>query len=110
MLRKFMLDTVVTITGLLIAGGALLALQHWLANIDRRRAEMTDEEYEEYRGRDAGLLGAGMMAIDQTIFRRSAERAIEFRIDAEQGQLPGGGGGQGEKLYAPKEESEEPTS
>lgn len=97
-------DVIVTIIGLLVAGGALLWLQHWLASVDRRRAEMTDEEYEESRGKDAGLLGAGMMAIDHTIFRRSAERAIEYRMDAEQGHLPGGGGGQGEKL----EEQEDP--
>ncbi len=102
-----MSDVIVTVIGLLIAGGALLGLQHWLASVDRRRAEMTDEEYEESRDRDGGLLGAGMMAIDQTIFRRSAERAIEYRIDAEQGQLPGGGGGQGEKLDEQEEEQQD---
>lgn len=93
-------DVIVTIVGLVIAGGALLALQHWLANINRQRAEMTEEEYEESRDREAGLIGAGLMALDQNIFRRSAEQAIERRIDAEQGQLPGGGSGQGEKLPA----------
>lgn len=90
-------DVIVTIVGLVIAGGALLALQHWLANINRQRAEMTDEEYEESRDREAGVIGAGLMALDQNIFRRSAEQAIERRIDAEQGQLPGGGE-QGENL------------
>ena len=89
---------------LLIGVGALLALQHWLANVNRYREEMTEEEYEESRERDGGLIGAGMMAIDQQLFHRSAERAIEYRIDAEQGQLPGGGGGQGESL---EEESED---
>ena len=42
-----MSDTTVTIVGLILAGGALLALQHWLANVNRQRAEMTEEEYEE---------------------------------------------------------------
>ena len=99
-----MTDVVVTIVGLVIVGGALLALQHWLANVNRQRAEMTEEEYEESRERDPGFIGAGMMALDQNIFRRSAERAIEYRIDAEQGQLPGGGGAQGEQL--PPQDSE----
>mgnify|MGYP000520593797 CR=1 FL=1 len=40
---------------LLVAGGALVALLHWLAHIDQRRAEMTEEEYQENRAREAGL-------------------------------------------------------
>lgn len=86
-----------TIVLLLIVGG-LLALQHWLANVNRYREEMTEEEHQELAERDPGLIGAGMMAIDQQIFHRSAERAIEYRIDAEQGQLPGGAGGQGKSI------------
>jgi len=93
-----MTEAILMAVVLLIGVGALVALQHWLANVNRYREEMTEEEYEESRERDGGLLGAGMMALDQQIFRRSAERAIEYRIDAEQGQLPGGGGGQGESL------------
>ncbi|MEO6724308.1 MAG: hypothetical protein ABIU20_07155 [Blastocatellia bacterium] len=89
-------DIIVTIVGLLIAGGALLALQHWLANADHQRAEMTEEEYEESVGQGAGLMGNGLMAFDQ-LLRPDAKKAMEYRIDAEQGQLPGGGG-QGEKL------------
>lgn len=92
-----MSDAVSMTIVLLIGAGALLALQHWLANANRYREEMTEEEHRELAERDPGLIGAGMMAIDQQIFRRSAERAIEYRIDAEQGQLPGGGG-QGESL------------
>lgn len=99
-----MSDAVVMTIVLLLIVGALLALQHWLANADRYREEMTEEDYEESLERDGGLLGAAMMGIDQQIFRRSAERAIEYRIDAEQGQLPGGGGSQGESL---DEESED---
>ena len=93
-----MTDSVLVGIVLLIGVGALLALQHWLANVNRYREEMTEEEYEEMRERDAGLLGNAMMSLDQQLFRRSAERAIEYRIDAEQGQLPGGAGGQGKSL------------
>ena len=92
-----MSDAVLIAVVLVIGVGALLALQHWLANVNRYREEMTDEEYEDMRERDAGMLGNAMMSIDQQIFRRSAERAVEYRIDAEQGQLPGGGG-QGKSL------------
>ena len=101
-------DVIITIIGLVIAGGALLALQHWLANANRYREEMTDEEYEESLERDPGFIGAGMMALDQNIFRRSAERAIEYRIDAEQGQLPGGGG-QGES-WLPDSDADDASS
>jgi len=103
-------DVIVTVIGLVIAGGALLALQHWLANVGRQRAEMTEEEYQESLERDPGFIGAGLMALDQNIFRRSAERAIEYRIDAEQGQLPGGGGAQGEKLPPDSEPDRVPPS
>ena len=83
---------------LLIGVGALIGLQHWLANASRYREEMTEEEYQESLERDGGMLGNVMMSLDQQIFRRSAERAIEYRIDAKQGQLPGGGGAQGKSL------------
>jgi hypothetical protein len=91
-----MADAIAFIVALLVAGGGLLALMNWLANIDRRRAAMSEEEYEEHRKRSPGVLGAGMMAIDQQIFRRSAERAVEYRVDAEQGRLPGGGQAEGD--------------
>jgi len=99
-------DVIVTIVGLLIAGGALLALQHWLANVNRQRAEMTEEEYEESREQGAGLMGNGLMAFDQML-RPEMRKAIEFRIDAKQGQLPGGGG-QGEKL--PPQDDDSPAT
>lgn len=83
---------------LLVGVGALIGLQHWLANVGRYREEMTEEEYQESLERDGGMLGNAMMSIDQQIFRRSAERAVEYRIDAKQGQLPGGGGAQGKSL------------
>ncbi len=87
-------DVIITIVGLLVAGGALLALQHWLANANRYREEMTEEEYEESLGQGGGMVGNAMMGFDQFL-RPDTQKAIEYRIDAEQGQLPGGGG-QGE--------------
>ncbi len=95
-----MTDVIAFVVALLIAGGGLLALLNWLANVDRKRAEITEEEYEKSREDGIGLIGAGMMAIDQEIFHRGAERAIEYRMDAEQGHLPGGEH-DGEKLPKP---------
>ncbi|HEX9003755.1 MAG TPA: hypothetical protein VGB07_27845, partial [Blastocatellia bacterium] len=60
-------DVIITLVGLVIAGGALLALQHWLANVNRQRAEMTEEEYEESLGQGGGLIGNAMMGFDQFI-------------------------------------------
>jgi hypothetical protein len=105
-LEAFMSDAVaMTIVLLLIVGG-LLAFQHWLANANRYREEMTEEEYQESVEQGPGVLGAGMMAIDQQLFHRGAERAIEYKIDAEQGQLPGGGG-QGEPLDKESEKDQQ---
>lgn len=101
-------DAIVTVVCLVFAGGLLLALQHWLANVNRQREEMTEEEYQESLEQGPGVLGAGLMALDQNLFRRSAQQAIEFRIDAEQGQLPGGGG-QGENLPPYPEQGAPPT-
>jgi len=101
-------DVIITLVGLVIAGGALLALQHWLANVNRQRAEMTEEEYEESLGQGGGLIGNAMMGFDQFI-RPDMQKAIEYRIDAEQGQLPGGGG-QGESFPPQPCEPDENTS
>src|SRR5215210_3427296 len=90
-------DTIVTIVGLMIVGGALLALQHWLANVNRQREEMTEEEYEELLEQGGGMGRNALMGID-TVLRPEMKKAIEYRITAQQGQLPGGGGGHGEKL------------
>ena len=83
-----MADAIAFIAALLVAGGGLLALLNWLINSDRRAAERTEEEYET-RERGSHFIGAAMAAIDQEIFHRGAQRAVEYRIDAEQGSLPG---------------------
>ncbi|MFN0087955.1 MAG: hypothetical protein ACKVX9_21355 [Blastocatellia bacterium] len=83
-----MYDGIAFLIALLLVGGALLGLVNWLINVDRRRAEMTEEEYEN-RERGSNLLGTGMMAFDEMI-RPEMKKAAEYRMDAEQGHLPGG--------------------
>lgn len=83
-----MIYTIAFIVVLVVAGGGLLALFNWLINLERKRAEMTEEEFEN-RERGANLIGVGMMALDE-ILRPEMKKAIEYRIDAEQGHLPGG--------------------
>lgn len=92
-----MSEAIVWIVTLLVVGGGLFALQHWLAHVNRQRAEMSEEEYQENRERDGGMLGAGLVGLDEFL-RPELRKAIEYRRDAERGQLPGGGGGQGEKF------------
>lgn len=100
-------DVIITIIGLVIAGGALLALQYWLANANRYREEMTEEEYEESLEQGGGMVGNAMMGFDQFL-RPDMQKAIEYRIDAQQGQLPGGGG-QGETLPPQDNEPSRPS-
>lgn len=101
-----MSDSVAMTVVLVLIVGGLLALQHWLANANRYREEMTEEEYQESVEQGPGLIGAGMMAIDKQLFNRGAERAVEYNIDAEQGHLPGGGG-QGEPLNNESEDDQQ---
>lgn len=83
-----MTDGIAFIVALILAGAGLLALMNWLATVDRKRAEMTEEEYRNQE-RGPNLIGAGMTALDEFL-RPDMKRAIEYRIDAEQGHLPGG--------------------
>lgn len=92
-----MSEAIVWIVTLLIVGGGLLALQYWLANVNRQRAEMTEEEYQENLARDTSALGAGLVGLDEFL-RPEMKKAIEYRRDAERGQLPGGGGSQGKQF------------
>jgi hypothetical protein len=85
-----MSEAIVWIVTLLIVGGGLWALQYWLANVNRQRAEMTEEEYQENLARDTSALGAGLVGLDEFL-RPEMKKAIEYRRDAERGQLPGGG-------------------
>ena len=85
---KVMIEGIAFLIVLLLIGGALVGLMTWLANVDRKRAEMTEEEYEN-RERSPNLFGTGMMAFDEMI-RPNLKKASEYRMDAEQGHLPGG--------------------
>jgi hypothetical protein len=81
-------DGIAFLVILIVAGGAILALLNWLANLKRARAAMTEEEYQN-RERGANLIGAGLMGLDE-ILRPEMKRGSEFRLDAQQGHLPGG--------------------
>jgi hypothetical protein len=96
-----MIDAIAVILTLALAGGSLLMLIAWLVNIDRKRREMSEEEYQK-QGRHPRLIGAGLTPIDQFL-RPDMERAAEYRIDADQGRLPGGAHN-GEKLPEPEPE------
>jgi hypothetical protein len=78
-------DGIAVIVALLLVVAILAAFMRWLANSDRRRAEMTEEEYEN-RERGPNLLGAGVMSFDQMI-RSDMKNAIEYQQDAEHGRL-----------------------
>jgi hypothetical protein len=92
-------DGIAVIVTLIAVGAGLLGFLRWLANSDRRRAEMTEEEYEN-RERSPNLLGAGAMALDQMI-RSDLKNAIEYQQDAEQGHAPSTKQ-QGEELPEPE--------
>ena len=79
-----MTETIIWIVALLLAGGSLLALLNWLANVNRQREEMTEEEWEN-RERGANLLGAGVMSFDQ-IIRSDMKAGIEYQQDELRGQ------------------------
>ena len=79
-----MTETIIWIVALLLAGSSLLALLNWLATINQRREEMTEEEWEN-RERQTNLLGASVMAFDQ-IIRSDMKAGIEYQQDELRGQ------------------------
>lgn len=54
----------------------------------RRRAKMTDEEYQRRAKEEPGLISTGMMALDQIAFRPQAKAAVEYQKDKMRGQTP----------------------
>ena len=54
----------------------------------RKRAKMTDEEYQRRAKEEAGLISTGMMAFDQIAFRPQAKAAVEYQQDKMRGQTP----------------------
>lgn len=68
----------------LIVGAVLLAFLYALVTQSRRRAALTEEEWEQ-RERGANLLGASVMAVDQ-ILRPEMKAGIERLHDDLRGQ------------------------
>jgi cbb3-type cytochrome oxidase subunit 3 len=65
----------------------LVVLMFWsLLYEQRKRAKMTDEEYQQRAKEEPGLISSGMMAFDQIVFRPQAKAAIEYQKDKMSGQ------------------------
>lgn len=72
-----------------LAAIGLVVLMFWsLVYEQRRRAKMTDEEYQQHAKEEPGLISTGMMAFDQIAFRPQAKAAIEYQKDKMRGQTP----------------------
>lgn len=67
----------------------LVVLMFWsLIAEQRKRAKMTDEEYQQHAKEEPGLISSGMMAFDQIVFRPQAKAAVEYQKDKMRGQTP----------------------
>lgn len=80
-----MIQTIAFLIIVLIVVAGLLALFNGLLTIDRKRAQMTDEEWE-HRERGPSVLGSSVLAFDELI-RPEMKKAQEYRMDAEHGRL-----------------------
>ncbi len=87
----------------LAAIGLLILMFGSLIYEQRKRAKMTDDEYQQRAKEEPGLISTGMMAFDQIAFRPQAKAAVEYQKDKMRGQTPEQKS-QGEKL--PDENSE----
>ncbi len=72
----------------LVAIGLVLLMFWSLLSEQRRRAKMTDEEYQQRAKEEPGLISSGMMAFDQIAFRPQAKAAVEYQKDKMTGQTP----------------------
>jgi hypothetical protein len=79
-----MTETIAFLITLLLVIVGLLAFFNWLLNLDRNRAEMTDEEWEN-RERGPSVMGSSVMAFDELI-RPDMKKALEYRMDVEHGR------------------------
>ena len=67
----------------------LVVLMFWsLVSEQKKRAKMTDEEYQQRATQEPSMLGRGMMELDQIMFRPQAKTAIEYQKDKMRGQTP----------------------
>lgn len=65
----------------------LVALMFWsLVYEQKKRAQMTDEEYQQRATQEPSMLSRGMMELDQIMFRPQAKTAIEYQKDKMRGQ------------------------
>lgn len=72
-----------------LAAIGLVVLMFWsLIYEQRKRAKMTDEEYQQRAKEEPGLISTGMMAFDQIAFRPQAKAAVEYQKDKMRGQTP----------------------
>ena len=81
-----MTEAIIWISALLLVVGVIFMLIRG----QRRRATMTEEEYEEQARGQPSLLGSTGLALDQ-ILRPQSKTAIEYQQDQKRGQVPGGG-------------------
>ncbi len=94
-----MTDAIIWISAII-----LVVLMFWsLVYEQKKRAKMTDEEYQQRATQEPSMLSRGMMELDQIMFRPQAKTAIEYQKDKMRGQTPDQQA-QGEKL------AEEPNS
>ena len=72
-----------------LAAIGLVVLMFWgLIYEQRKRARMTDEEYQQHAKEEPGLISSSLMAFDQIMFRPQAKAAIEYQQDKMRGQTP----------------------
>lgn len=85
------------IAAMIWLGAALLVVVMFYSIIheQRRRARMTEAEYEERARQGASLLSVGVLALDQ-VLRPDLERAKAVQEDVKRGQVPNAHTGQGE--------------
>jgi hypothetical protein len=93
-----------------LAAIGLVALLFWsLLYEQKKRAQMTDEEYQQRAQEEPGLISSGLMAFDQIVFRPQAKAAIEYQKDKLTGQTADQDVA-GEKLPSPETSGEVPES
>jgi hypothetical protein len=80
-----MTEAIIWIGALLLVAGLLFAL----INEGRRRAAMTEEEYQEQARSQPSLLGSTGLALDE-VLRPKVKTAMEYQQDKQRGQVPGG--------------------
>lgn len=79
-----MSDAIIWITAIAIVIAAFWAIIHE----QKKRSEMTEEEYLRRAREEPSLISRGIMEFDQIAFRPQAKAAVEYQHDKMQGQTP----------------------